>query len=413
MVRRDERRSRRSYLKAAGALGVMGTTGLSGCTAFGGGGGSGTITIAAAVPETGPLSSVGKEMLHGYRLGVDMLNQDGGVNGNEVELLVQDDESDPKQVRQSLQQLTSNNDVDVVWGSFSSPLVMAGSAVAEQQGLPFLAVATCFQEPLVSGGKEWTYTPFPKTRDVTRATGEILGLVPEGERPQKIGIWEENSGWGAEMAEAWETKLTDAGYDVVLRETYNTGNSDFSTLISQSQSAGVEALLGNPVPPDGITAMKQLRSSGYMPKFIEFVRASDPQAWWSALGQEGAGVLMSPGWVPGMTGNGNEALMSAYREKYAESETEIPRVMVGVGYNLAQTTGQAISAAGSSEPDAITGALDEEEFSTVIGEFTFDQYGMPEPGQLSAASAQWRDGEQVLVYPQTERASDLQYPIDG
>lgn len=411
-VRRDDRSSRRSYLKKAGALGVLGTAGLAGCTAFGGGG-SGKITIAAAVPETGALSSVGKEMLHGYRLGVDMLNRDGGVDGNEVELIVQDDESDPRKVREAIQQITSNNDVDVVWGSFSSPLVMAGSAIAEQQGLPFLAVATCFQEPLVNGDKQWTYTPFPKTRDVTRATADILGLVPEGERPRKIGIWEENSGWGHEMAEAWERKLSEAGYDIAMRGTYNTGNGDFSTLISQSQSAGVEALLANPVPPDGITAMKQLRSSGYMPKFIEFVRASDPQAWWSALGEEGAGVLMSPGWVHRMTGNGNEALLSAYREQYAESETEIPRVMVGVGYNLAQTTGQALTAAGSSEPDAIRSALDEETFGTVIGEFSFDQYGMPKPGQLSAASAQWRAGEQVLVYPQTDRAKDLQYPIDG
>ena len=413
MVRRDDRSSRRSYLKKAGALGALGTAGLAGCTAFGGGGSSGTVTIAAAVPETGPLSSVGNEMLHGYRLGVDRMNQNGGIDGNEVELIVQDDESDPRKVREAIQQMTSNNDVDLVWGSFSSPLVMAGSAIAEQQGLPFLAVATCFQEPLVSGDKEWTYTPFPKTRDVTRATGEILGLVPEGERPQKIGIWEENSGWGAEMAEAWDSTLTEAGYDVAMRGTYNSGNGDFSTLISQSQSAGVEALLANPQPPDGITAMKQLRSSGYMPKFIEFVRAADPQAWWSALGKEGAGVLMSPGWVPGMTSNGNEALMSAYREKYAESENEIPRVMVGVGYNLAQTTQQALSAAGSAEPDAVRGALDEETFETVIGQFSFDQHGMPEPGQLSAASAQWRDGEQVLVYPQTEQAKDLQYPIDG
>jgi branched-chain amino acid transport system substrate-binding protein len=105
--------------------------------------------------------------------------------------------------------------------------------------------------------------------------------------------------------------------------------------------------------------------------------------------------------------------MSGFREEYAESDDEIPRVMVGVGYNLAQTTGQAIAAAGSTEPDAVRSALDEEEFSTVIGDFSFDKYGMPEPDQLSAASAQWRDGEQVLVYPQTDEASEMQYPIDG
>ncbi|WP_277541322.1 ABC transporter substrate-binding protein [Haloarcula laminariae] len=404
----DSERGRRSFLKIAGTAGATGLSSLAGCIAFNGSDGSDTVTIAAAVPETGRLAPVGKEMLTGYELGVEALNE-GDTVDQEVELLVKDDESDPTTLRQQLQQLTSNNDVDMIWGSFSSPLVMSGSAYAENNGLPFLAVATCYQEPLVSGDKEWTYTPFPKTRDVTRATTGMLELVPENDRPQAVGIWEENSGWGAEMAEAWDTKLSDAGYDIAMRETYNPGNEDFSTLISQTQSAGVEALVGCPQPPDGITAMNQLNNSDYMPDFIEFVRAADPQAWWSALGEQGSYVTMCPGWAPGMTSNGNEALLSTYADR---NDGETPRVMVGVGYNLAQTTEQALAAAGSADPESVRTSLDETEFSTVIGEFSFDEHGMPAEGQLSAASAQWWDGQQRLVYPQTEQAAELQFPIE-
>ena len=405
----DSEHSRRSYLKATGVVGAVGLSGLAGCTAFGGGSGSSeAITIAAAVPETGRLSSVGNEMLAGYELGVEKLNERGNLD-REVELVVRDDESDPAVLRQQLQQITSNNDVDLVWGSFSSPLVMAGSAYAENQGLPFLAVATCYEEPLVSGDKEWTYTPFPKTRDVTRATTGILELVPEADRPEVVGIWEENSGWGAEMAQAWDEKLSEAGYDVAMRETYNPGNEDFSTLISQTEDAGVEALVASPQPPDGITAMNQLNNSGYTPEFVEFVRAADPQAWWSALGESGNYVTMCPGWAPGMTGNGNEELLDAYAER---NDGETPRVMVGVGYNLAQTTEQALAAAENADPETVRSSLDETDFQTVIGDFSFDEYGMPEQGQLSAASAQWWNGEQRLVYPQTEQAAELQFPIE-
>ncbi|WP_254274463.1 ABC transporter substrate-binding protein [Haloarcula marina] len=401
----DSEHGRRSFLKVAGATGL---SSLAGCTALNGGGGSDAVTIAAAVPETGRLAPVGNEMLAGYELGVEKLNERDNVD-QEVELIVRDDESDPTVLRQQLQQITSNNDVDMIWGSFSSPLVMSASAYAENEGLPFLAVATCYQEPLVSGEKEWTYTPFPKTRDVTRATTGMLEFIPEDDRPQAVGIWEENSGWGAEMAEAWDTKLSDAGYDITMRETYNPGNEDFSTLISQAENAGVEALVACPQPPDGITAMNQLNNSGYMPDFIEFVRAADPQAWWSALGEQGNYVTMCPGWAPGMTGNGNEEFLSTYADR---NDGGTPRVMVGVGYNLAQTTEQALAAAENSGPESVRAALDETEFSTVIGDFSFDQYGMPKQGQLSAASAQWWDGEQRLVYPQTEQSADLQFPIE-
>ena len=403
--------SRREYVKLAGAGGLAGLSGLSGCTAFGGGGGSNKITIAATVPETGRLSSVGKDMLHGYRLGVTAMKEADGVE-QEVELVVKDDESDPKKVREKLQQVLSNNDADMVWGSFSSPLVMAGSAISEQEGLPFLAVATCYEEPLMSG-KEWTYTPFPKTRDVSRATKQMLGLIPEGDRPTNVGIWEPNSGWGNEMATAWEETVTSEGYEVVQRAKFSSGTKDFSTLISKAQSANVEILLSNPQPPDGITAMKQLSNSSYMPSFVEFVRAADPEAWWSALGKTGNYVTMSPGWVPGVTGNGNQKMLEAWRSEYGgESDGSVPRVMVGAGYNLTQTALQALSAAESTEPEAVRDALDSETFHTVIGDFGFDKHGMPKPGQLDAPSAQWWNGKQRLIYPRTENASELKFPIE-
>ncbi len=403
--------SRREYMKLAGAAGVAGLSGLAGCTAFGSGSGSDTITIGATVPETGRLSSVGKDMLHGYRLGVSAMQEADGVD-KKVELVVKDDESDPKKVREKLQQVLSNNDVDMVWGSFSSPLVMAGSAIAEQEELPFLAVATCYEEPLTSG-KKWTYTPFPKTRDVSRATKQMLSLIPEGKRPTNVGIWEPNSGWGNEMATAWEEMATNAGYEVVQRVKFSSGTKDFSTLISKARSANVEVLLSNPQPPDGITAMKQLNSSSYMPEFMEFVRAADPEAWWSALGKEGNYVTMSPGWVPGMTGNGNQQMLETWRSEYGgESDSDVPRVMVGAGYNLTQTALQAFSSAESIEPDAVQSALDSQQFHTVIGDFEFDQHGMPKPGQLAAPSAQWWNGKQQLIFPRTENAAELKYPIE-
>ncbi|MFC6724796.1 ABC transporter substrate-binding protein [Halobium palmae] len=408
-----ETSTRRSFVEAAGAAGVAASSGLAGCTAFGGAGGAAdTITVAATVPETGRLSSVGTDLLHGYRLGAQRMQGSDAIE-QDVELVVEDDESDPKEVRSQLQQIISNNDVDVVWGSFSSPLVMAGSAVAEQRGLPFLAVATCYMEPLRSGSKEWTYTPFPKTRDVVRATRQILQLVPEGERPSRVGIWEPNSGWGSEMATAWEESLTEAGYEVVQRSKFASGTKDFSTLISRAASANVEILLSNPQPPDGITAMTQLSNRDYMPSLVEFVRAADPESWWSALGETGNYVTMSPGWVHGVTGNGNEAMLEAWRSEYGDdSDNEVPRVMVGAGYNLTQTVEQALSAAESVESGAIRDALDSATFHTVVGVFGFDEHGMPKPGQLDAPSGQWKDGRQELIYPRTENASELRYPIE-
>jgi branched-chain amino acid transport system substrate-binding protein len=346
----------------------------------------------------------------GYSLGVEAINEAGGINGREVELIVNDDESTAETVRQELQQIVSNNDVQMIWGSFSSLLATAGSAFAEQEGLPFLAVAFASEAPHLNNDYEWTFAPFPKSRDVANSCTEMMNALDEP--PQNIGLWELNSSWGAEQADAWEQHFTDAGYDVVLRETYSIGTSDFSSLISQSESAGVEALYSNPIPPDGIAAVKQMKSSGWAPQLLHFVRAADPQAWWSALGQDGAYAQMAPGWLPGIQGGGNDALLSAY-DALDDKPTEVPLAMVGASYGLTQTARQAMSAASEAAPAAIRDALLSETFDTVLGQFEFEDNGMPVEGQITGPIGQWWDDRQRLVYPDvdSEFAMDTRYPI--
>jgi len=408
MVGTPQSQSRRSYLKK-GVGGVIAVSGLSGCT-FGGGDGSGaeTLTIAAAIPETGAYSSLGQDLKRGYELGVEKMRQE---LDRDVEYILRDDESDAQTLREQLQSVVSNNDVNVVWGSFSSLLVTAGSAFAENENLPFLGVTFAYEAPHRNDSYEWTYVPFPKSRDIVGSTIGMLGLIPEEERPTNIGIWEPNSGWGEEMSDYWEEYLTDEGYDVVLREVFEIGSSDFSALISQSESAEVEAVLSCPTPPGGITAVNQIESSNWTPDVLKFVRAADPTQWWSALNEIGAYAMMSPGPLP--PGHGGQQLRETFSNEY-EVERQFMPIVVGSAYNLVQVTQQAVSAAESVAPEDIRESLRSETFETVLGDYGFEENGLPQEGQITTTTGQWWDGSQRVVYPQgdSDRAMELKYPID-
>ena len=400
----SSRWNRRKYLKLTGAASAAGLTTLAGCSGEEGGDSSG-ITIAGTVPKSGQFSSLGQDLERGYELGVRRMNEE---LDQDVELVLQDDESDAQTLRENLQQITSNNDVDMIWGSFSSLLVTAGSAYAEQRDLPFLGIAFAYEEPHRNDNYEWTYAPFPKSRDVARSTVGLLELIPESERPTRVGIWEPNSGWGNEQAQYWDERLSQEGYEIVLREEFELGSSDFSTLISQSQSAEVEVLLSNPTPPGAITSVNQMREQNWTPDVLKYVRGADPSAWWSALGQAGAYATMCPGWVPGLTGNGNDQLWQNYESEYGLEEGQLIPVNVGGAYNLTQVALQAFQAADSTDPDDIQSALREETFNTVIGDFGFEDNGLPAEGELTAPTGQWWEGGQRLAFPDT----DHQYSID-
>lgn len=406
MVKPTSNQTRRSYLKSTGA--IVGATGLAGCTLLESDESSADITIATTIPEEGNFESMAEEMRQGYELGVAHIEE---TLDQEVELLTENDESDPSVVIESLREMA--DDADVIWGSFSSELVTAGSSVAESEGIPFVAAYFAQEAPHRNEEYEWTYAAFPKSRDVARSTQGLLETIPEDERPTNVGIWEPNSDWGEEQSDYWEQTLGDAGYDIVLREQYEYGASDFSTMISQSDNADVEALLSVPTPPDGMTMIEQMESANFSPDLIKFVRAADPQDWWNALGESGQYVCMCPGWVPGMTGNGNEEMWNAYVDEYELEDGNFIRTAVGGGYNVAQVTAQAIDAAGSTDPSDVQNALQSETFETVIGSFSFEDNGLPAEGELTAPTGQWLDGNQYTVFPETddERAADLEYPI--
>lgn len=435
---RMTRRSRRGFLKAGGAAGIATMTGLAGCSSSDGGGsdgggsdgdggdgggdgsgggdggsttqgGEGPITIVATIPETGSLSSISQDMIRGYEMGVQRMN-DNEVLGRSVEFHYLDDESNPEKVREQMTKLLSDYDVDMIFSSFSDLLIGNQVALSERDGIPLLAIAQSNELTHTENNTKWLFSPFPATRDHVRATKSVLDSIPAAERPSKIGLWVPNEEWSVDLADQWEATLS-GDYKIALRETHQVAAQDFSTLISKTESAGVEALLGSQVPPGGITAMKQLADAEYTPKFMEIIRAADTRDWLTALGDVGRYVLMSPGWVPGMTGNGNDEMLQTWRETYDMADDELPPVMTGATYNTTQTAEQALEAAGTAEKGEVQAALRSGTFQTVSGEFGFDDVGRPT--DFRAPMGQWLDNYQRLVYPDSdsEIARDLVYPI--
>lgn len=402
---------RRQFIKAAGGGSV--TVSLAGCTLLGDSGGDDTLVVGATVPETGRLAELGEETRRGYELGVERINANGGVDGSEIELRIEDDEGDPEVALSELQRIIDEDDPAMLWGSITSPMVGAGTSIAEREGIPFLGVGFAHEAPHEQNSFEWSYVPYPKSRHVASGTRRLLDGVPESERPTRVAIWEPNTGWGAEMASAWESELSGDGYEVVLHETFSTGASDFSSLISASRSAEAGVLLSNPFPPTGITAVNQMESNEWAPEAMMFVRASHSNGWWGALGGKGAYTTTSPGWVPGLSGNGNQQFRSSYTDEYDTGGMTIP-VTVGGAYNLTQVAATAFEAADDTDPDALRSALRSETFETVIGTFEFEDNGVITGDEFDTPTGQWWEREQRLVYPDSDSdlAMDFRYPVE-
>jgi branched-chain amino acid transport system substrate-binding protein len=368
-----------------------------------------TITIGATIPLTGRYAGGGAQVERGYAMAVETINAAGGVMVEEfgrqipLEVVVLDDESDPVKTVSNLENLFANNDVVAYLGGFGSDLHAAAAAVAEVNAVPYLGVAFALWD-VHQQGYEYLFSPFPKSPDLSRTVFEFLNAsLPEGERPTRVGILQEQTDWGIELADFWEADAAEFGYEVVAREEYAPGTQDFTDLILQMQNADVQALLSLPNPPDGITLMTQMAELDWAPPFSLVIRAPDPPTWSQSLGVNGDDVAFMPGWHNAMDFPGVDEL----NEQHIALLERPADPIVGPSYALIQILAAAIESAGTLDRDAIRDAIAATDMDTVIGPVTFNEDGT---GVVVTALLQVQNGRPELVWPAEFATADFIYP---
>ena len=101
---------------------------------------AGTITLGAAVSETGNFAREGKDTRQGYDTWLDWVNNEyGGIKVGDdrynVEIVYYDDEGDPDTAANLVERLITEDEVDYLLGPYSSGLTMSTSAIAEKYGM--------------------------------------------------------------------------------------------------------------------------------------------------------------------------------------------------------------------------------------------------------------------------------------
>jgi branched-chain amino acid transport system substrate-binding protein len=364
-----------------------------------------TVKLGAVVPLTGRYGPGGAQVRAGYEIAVEQINAAGGVSvgGKKMplELVLLDDESDATKTVARLETLAAQGVVAYL-GGFGSDLHAAAASVAEKNKIPYLGIAFALHR-IHQQGFRYLFSPFWKSPDIGKQTQGLLALIPAGERPKTVAIFQEKTDWGQEMNAAWTEAGKGAGYQVVVHGEYAPGAKDFSDLILKAKAAGADAVFAVPTPPDGVTMVKQMKELGYTPKLTMFIRAPDPPIWSKNLGKDGDYVVLAPGWHYGMRAPGVKELNEAHAQKIGRPADPI----AGPAYACVQILAAAITKAGSLDREKIRDAIASTDMMTVIGPVKFRPDGT---GIVQAVFVQWINGKQELVWPKEFARAALAYP---
>lgn len=424
--------SRRDFVRGIGTAGAVSISGVSGCLGLGGDGGIGggprTYTIAALVPQSGQYSSVGQAMQRGYEFGASGETADATVaeflEDAEFNLEVIDDESSADTVTSELESLNGDSEINMVWAGYGNSPSQAAAEFAEEQGILCFAPYFPFEQPKIEGEYEWTFSTGPNSRNVAVGTAGLLDDMPDADRPGTVAIWEPDSDWGTEMADAWEQYLGDAEYtyEVVTRTTFEPGTEDMSGPVSEAMDAEAEVVLSNPPETSAVAAVREMQSAGYAPTLTQLSWGADRPTFWDELGTTGQYIISTPGWVQGGTRRGTVGFLEQYGRTHDLSarDGDLYPPAAGTAWGVTQGLRTAFQDNDPFNAEDVREKLRSQDIQTLVGQLDFseDTYGVPRGEGFGALLAQWRQDDQfgagqrhAVVENPSFSGVEIEYPM--
>lgn len=193
------------------------------------------IRIGVAGPMTGAQSWFGEQYLRATGMAVENLNAEGGVLGQNVELVIGDDFCDPDQAIAAANKLIGDGILFVV-GHFCSHSSIPASKVYERAGILQISPGSA-GAPLTDQGGPNVFRVCGRDDRQGAMVGDYLA---QHWADKKIAVLDDGTTWGAGVANGVRRKLHERGVPVAMDQTFSPGEEEYSGLVSQMQAAGID-----------------------------------------------------------------------------------------------------------------------------------------------------------------------------
>ena len=189
-----------------------------------------TIRIGVAGPFTGDAAAYGDNIKAGVKIMQKKINDAGGINGKQVELVWGDDLCQPKEGGTVASKFSTDQSIVAVIGHVCSSATLAGMPIYVRNKMPVIS-ATSTNETIGKVGKGWffrnCYTDdFQGRYLASHVVKEVLGL-------KKVAIFHENNDYAIGLKDSFVKGAEASGLEVTGVEGYMKGATDFTPQLTK------------------------------------------------------------------------------------------------------------------------------------------------------------------------------------
>jgi branched-chain amino acid transport system substrate-binding protein len=300
------------------------------------------IVLGSIQDLSGPIAGFGKQVRLGMMLRVDEVNEQGGINGRKIRLLVEDSAYDPRRAVLAAQKLVNQDKIFAMVGHIGTAQNMAAMPVQFQKNVINFFPVTAARE---------MYEPFHKLKYSFAATyyDQMKIAVPKLAKEKgakKVCTMYQDDEFGLEVKRGAEDGLKAAGMSLAVETSYKRGATDFSSQMQKLASEQCDMVVMGTIIRETIGGIATAKRLGFNPTFIGSSAAYTDLI--HKLGGPAMNGLYATMTVQNPYTDETSQPIRFWANKYKTKFNEDPTVFSVYGYSLVDTFLRAAGKAGNN-----------------------------------------------------------------
>jgi branched-chain amino acid transport system substrate-binding protein len=299
-----------------------------------------TIRVGMIVDLTGPLAFIGQEISAGAELYFQHVNEQGGVHGRNIELIVEDDGYQPPRTVAAYRKLVDVDGVFCLLGNVGTATTMAIMPMLKDEGIPLMG-PMAFSSALYTPPHRYVFTVPLSYPAQSWVMVQRIADSPDAAEA-RLGVVYQDDDFGLDGLEGLREAAAHYGLTIVAEEAHQRGATDFSTTVLNLKRADPTHVILWTVLRETAAVLQEAHQLGWMPQFFVNNTAADNRlVGLAAEALRETNVLFVTNWDP------SNPKMSTYLELLrTQAPDKEPAYYHAAGFTEAQVLVEALERAG-------------------------------------------------------------------
>src|ERR1700748_1337509 len=222
------------------------------------------IKIGVAEALSGPAAQYGVSIRNGFQMAADEINAAGGVNGNKIELVVEDEQGKKDEAMNAFKKLISRDKTLMLCGPTVSTSPAAADPIAQASKIVVFGTSNTADGITTIG--DHVFRNSVTEGDVLPVTIKVAGKVA---KIRKVAVLYGNDDVFTKSGyDAFKKALDDQKMPVTTTETFAKGDVDFKAQLTKIKATNPDAIVLSALIAEGAPIMVQARQLGMNVPFI-------------------------------------------------------------------------------------------------------------------------------------------------